>query len=52
MSAAARRAARTREHAPRRGVAGPVAVIDIGSNSIRLVIYEGLTRAPTPIFNE
>ncbi|AXK83923.1 exopolyphosphatase [Pseudolabrys taiwanensis] len=32
---------------------GPaVAVIDIGSNSIRLVIYEGLTRAPTPIFNE
>jgi exopolyphosphatase/guanosine-5'-triphosphate,3'-diphosphate pyrophosphatase len=32
---------------------GPaVAVIDIGSNSVRLVIYEGLTRAPTPIFNE
>src|SRR4029079_2810591 len=30
----------------------PIAVIDIGSNSIRLVIYEGLTRAPTPIFNE
>src|SRR4029077_20839724 len=30
----------------------PVAVIDIGSNSVRLVIYEGLTRAPTPIFNE
>jgi len=32
---------------------GPlVGVIDIGSNSVRLVIYEGLTRAPTPIFNE
>lgn len=32
---------------------GPVvAVIDIGSNSVRLVVYEGLTRAPTPIFNE
>ncbi len=32
---------------------GPaIAVIDIGSNSVRLVIYEGLTRAPTPIFNE
>ena len=32
---------------------GPaVAVIDIGSNSVRLVIYEGLTRSPTPIFNE
>jgi exopolyphosphatase/guanosine-5'-triphosphate,3'-diphosphate pyrophosphatase len=30
----------------------PVAVIDIGSNSVRLVIYEGLTRAPTPTFNE
>ncbi len=30
----------------------PVAVIDIGSNSVRLVAYEGLTRAPTPIFNE
>ncbi|MEJ2431969.1 MAG: exopolyphosphatase [Pseudolabrys sp.] len=27
-------------------------VIDIGSNSVRLVIYEALTRAPTPIFNE
>ena len=32
---------------------GPaIAVIDIGSNSVRLVIYEGLTRSPTPIFNE
>jgi exopolyphosphatase/guanosine-5'-triphosphate,3'-diphosphate pyrophosphatase len=30
----------------------PIAVIDIGSNSVRLVIYEGLTRAPVPIFNE
>jgi exopolyphosphatase / guanosine-5'-triphosphate,3'-diphosphate pyrophosphatase len=30
----------------------PLAVIDIGSNSVRLVIYEGLTRSPTPIFNE
>jgi exopolyphosphatase/guanosine-5'-triphosphate,3'-diphosphate pyrophosphatase len=30
----------------------PIAVIDIGSNSIRLMVYEGLTRAPTPIFNE
>ena len=30
----------------------PIAVFDIGSNSVRLVIYEGLTRAPTPIFNE
>jgi exopolyphosphatase/guanosine-5'-triphosphate,3'-diphosphate pyrophosphatase len=30
----------------------PLAVIDIGSNSVRLVIYEGLTRSPTPMFNE
>src|SRR5262249_51831477 len=30
----------------------PVGVIDIGSNSVRLVAYEGLTRSPTPIFNE
>jgi exopolyphosphatase / guanosine-5'-triphosphate,3'-diphosphate pyrophosphatase len=30
----------------------PIAVVDIGSNSVRLVAYEGLTRAPTPIFND
>src|SRR5499427_7542402 len=30
----------------------PVAVIDIGSNSVRLVVYEGLSRSLTPIFNE
>src|SRR5262249_4559115 len=30
----------------------PVGVIDIGSNSVRLVVYEGLTRSLTPIFNE
>jgi exopolyphosphatase/guanosine-5'-triphosphate,3'-diphosphate pyrophosphatase len=30
----------------------PVAVIDIGSNSVRLVVYEGLGRSPAPIFNE
>jgi exopolyphosphatase/guanosine-5'-triphosphate,3'-diphosphate pyrophosphatase len=28
------------------------AVIDIGSNSIRLVVYDGLARAPFPRFNE
>lgn len=27
-------------------------VIDIGSNSIRLVVFEGLRRAPLPMFNE
>jgi exopolyphosphatase/guanosine-5'-triphosphate,3'-diphosphate pyrophosphatase len=30
----------------------PVGVIDIGSNSVRLVVYEGLARSPTPLFNE
>ena len=28
------------------------AVIDIGSNSVRLVVFEGLIRAPLPVFNE
>lgn len=30
----------------------PVAVIDIGSNSIRLVVYDSADRAALPIFNE
>lgn len=30
----------------------PIAVVDIGSNSVRLVVYEGAVRAPTPLFNE
>ncbi len=30
----------------------PVAVVDIGSNSVRLVVYEGAARAPVPVFNE
>ena len=30
----------------------PVAVVDIGSNSVRLVVYDGLRRSPTPVFNE
>ena len=33
-------------------VSPPVAIIDIGSNSVRLVVYEKLARSPTPIFNE
>ncbi|MBH0239938.1 Ppx/GppA phosphatase family protein [Methylobrevis albus] len=31
---------------------GPIAVIDIGSNSVRLVIYERLSRTPSVLFNE
>src|SRR5271154_6681345 len=30
----------------------PVAIVDIGSNSVRLVAYEALTRAPVATFNE
>lgn len=30
----------------------PVAIIDIGSNSIRLVVYDGQQRTPLPMFNE
>jgi exopolyphosphatase/guanosine-5'-triphosphate,3'-diphosphate pyrophosphatase len=30
----------------------PVAIVDIGSNSVRLVAYEALSRALCPIFNE
>jgi len=30
----------------------PVSVVDIGSNSVRLVVYEGLNRSPSVLFNE
>ncbi|MEJ1159196.1 Ppx/GppA family phosphatase [Prosthecomicrobium sp. N25] len=41
------------EYAPGRlAGAGPIAVVDIGSNSVRLVIYERLCRSPTLLFNE
>lgn len=32
--------------------APPVAVVDIGSNSVRMIVYDGLRRAPSPMFNE
>ena len=35
-----------------RSPGAPVAIVDIGSNSIRLVAYELRSRAPTPTFNE
>lgn len=31
---------------------GPIAIVDIGSNSVRLVVYERLGRSMTPLFNE
>jgi exopolyphosphatase/guanosine-5'-triphosphate,3'-diphosphate pyrophosphatase len=33
-------------------VNAPIAVIDIGSNSVRLVVYEDASRASVPLFNE
>ena len=30
----------------------PIAIVDIGSNSVRLVVYSGALRVPSPIFNE
>jgi exopolyphosphatase/guanosine-5'-triphosphate,3'-diphosphate pyrophosphatase len=45
----------TAEFHPARGRlngSGPVAVVDIGSNSVRLVIYERKARTPTMLFNE
>ena len=39
---------------PLAGVGRPAlnGIIDIGSNSVRLVVYEGLTRIPATLFNE
>lgn len=37
----------------RRGLRGkPVGIIDIGSNTVRLVVYDGLQRTPMAMFNE
>ncbi len=30
----------------------PFGVVDIGSNSVRLVVFDGLRRSPLPLFNE
>lgn len=43
------RGARRSERSLRRG---SVAVIDIGSNSLRLVIFDGVRRSPRTLFNE
>ncbi|HWI26772.1 MAG TPA: Ppx/GppA family phosphatase [Stellaceae bacterium] len=44
-----RRNSRQKRAPARRGC---VAVVDIGSNSLRLVIYDGIRRAPRTLFNE
>jgi exopolyphosphatase/guanosine-5'-triphosphate,3'-diphosphate pyrophosphatase len=41
-----------RATAARRSASGRVAVVDIGSNSIRLVVFSGASRAPFTLFNE
>lgn len=41
-----------REAQGRLKIGQPMAIIDIGSNSVRLVAYEGLVRSLTPIYNE
>lgn len=50
----AREAARPElQHAPGRLALGDtIAIVDIGSNSVRLVVYEMLARAPSQVFNE
>jgi exopolyphosphatase / guanosine-5'-triphosphate,3'-diphosphate pyrophosphatase len=40
------------ESAPPIRAKQPLAIVDIGSNSVRLVVYECLSRSPRPIFNE
>jgi exopolyphosphatase/guanosine-5'-triphosphate,3'-diphosphate pyrophosphatase len=37
---------------PRTGLAPLTAVIDIGSNSVRMVVFTGSGRCPLPVFNE
>lgn len=34
------------------GPSDPVGIVDIGSNSVRLVVYSGATRSPSVVFNE
>jgi exopolyphosphatase/guanosine-5'-triphosphate,3'-diphosphate pyrophosphatase len=41
-----------RASVPSARYAGRIGVIDIGSNSIRLVVFDGLSRVPVPLFNE
>lgn len=43
--------ARTKPLSPENG-AGRIAIVDIGSNTVRLVVYDSLSRLPVPIFNE
>ncbi|MEO1192172.1 MAG: Ppx/GppA family phosphatase [Pseudomonadota bacterium] len=44
--------ARPRARRDSRRFKGRIAVVDIGSNSIRLVVFDRLSRVPVPVFNE
>lgn len=52
VSRAVRNASPSAQAASRLNRGPTIAVIDIGSNSVRLVVYEGLARSLTTIFNE
>ena len=45
-------AVRAKEAPGRLKLGRPVAIIDIGSNSVRLVVYEGHSRSPAVVYNE
>ncbi len=42
----------TYNHATADSAKGLIAIIDIGSNTVRMVVYHALTRVPIPLFNE
>ncbi|HTJ63404.1 MAG TPA: Ppx/GppA family phosphatase [Alphaproteobacteria bacterium] len=46
------RTAKAAGNKPLAASAGRVGVIDVGSNSVRLVVFDKLSRAPVPLFNE
>ncbi len=51
-SLATAKPAKRKRSSPLVDASARVGVIDIGSNSVRLVVYDGMGRAPLPIFNE
>ncbi|HEX9570427.1 MAG TPA: Ppx/GppA family phosphatase, partial [Rhodospirillales bacterium] len=51
-AAATRLAARGATKGSSAGSPGRVGVVDIGSNTVRLVVYDAPLRLPVPIYNE
>ena len=43
---------RQSQHAGGGGESGRIAIIDIGSNTVRLVVFDAPMRLPVPLFNE